>query len=267
MDRPIYNYVNNLISEASGNKGIVPYRNFQSKLTQSIQPLTTRGKIVIPTNPLATKYSTITPKNLDIIKGVPDSESFFDKNKSNIRSLVGLGTSYMGANKLQDSIKTDVIQNTPYVYTNRSSTLTNGNQANFRNFLNNRTGTPINSTQAFAKTLEADNKINAMEGERQEASLNDYNNKNMQVNAANVQMLNRNAAINAQLYNQKVGAKADAFSGYLQNLDARDLEKSMMLRDTKAMQYLGLGLENGRADGMIQTLLQNLLKTSTPTTK
>lgn len=265
MDKPIYNYVNNLISEASGNKGIVPYRNNygnNSKIIQQVSPIDIRGKIITTKSSLKLPTIPVIPLG-DKVK----SESFFDKNKSDIRSLVGLGTSYMGANKLQDNIKTDVIQNTPYVYTNRSSTLTNGNQANFRNFLNNRTGTPINSTQAFAKTLEADNKINAMEGERQEASLNDYNNKNMQVNAANVQMLNRNAAINAQLYNQKVGAKADAFSVYLQNLDARDLEKSMMLRDTKAMQYLGLGLENGRADGMIQALLQNLLKTSTPITK
>jgi hypothetical protein len=232
------------------------FKNFRN-LTQNM-----RGGMSVPNsyNLPDSKISfspTPTPKtkfNLEGLKELGQDQQ--------IRSAIGLATNLSSINKMDTNIENRLITNSPFTYTDRSGFLKNRNQASFRNFLNNRTGTPVNDTQAYAATLKADNEIAMAEAQRQDASMQDFNNRNLQINAANIESINRNNYINNTLKNSKLAQKADAYSGYLQNLDLLDLQKNQQNKDLLAIQLLAKAGEQGRATGMYDELLKKLL---TPT--
>lgn len=207
-----------------------------------------------------------TPK---AVSGVPTATTpsvfdnignFASNNKDDIRAVAGLAGNLITANKLKTDIPTQIVNNKPFVYKNRTGFLTDRNRANFRNFLRNRTGMPIDANQAYATTLNANNQIAAMEGEREDKAIESYNNRDLQISATNTEAFNRNMYINNMLTNQKTGLKGSAFTNFLTNLDTNDLQKSTLEKETKALQIMGLGLNYGRADNLFESLMKNFPK-------
>jgi hypothetical protein len=208
--------------------------------------------------PVSSKIKTITPPKVNL----GEASSVFDNigNKDDIRAVAGLAGNLITANKLKTDIPTQIVNNKPFVYKNRTGFLTDRNRANFRNFLRNRTGMPIDANQAYATTLNANNQIAAMEGEREDKAIESYNNRDLQISATNTEAFNRNMYINNMLTNQKTGLKGSAFTNFLTNLDTNDLQKSTLEKETKALQIMGLGLNYGRADNLFESLMKNFPK-------
>jgi hypothetical protein len=236
---------NDYMKYAVKSKGlVVPYDNYTPN---SIKPIAPK---MLPVNKLKIK-TKIEPLSIE----KRDNPNLLDKlapYQQQLRSVAGLATNLNAVNRMDTNLENRLITNSPFTYTDRSGFLKNRNQASFRNFLNNRTGTPVNDTQAYAATLKADNEISMAEAQRQDASMQDFNNRNLQINAANIESINRNNYINNTLKNNQLGQRADAYSGYLQNLNLLDLQK-----DKKEMDLLGIKLnvaaaEQGRAKGMFE---------------
>lgn len=219
------------------------YNKLQSKLpTTNFKNLSSR----IVSNPDLTKDKTILEK--------------LSPYASQARSAIGLATNLSSVNKMDTNIESRLITNSPFTYTNRSNYLRNRNNASFRNLLNNRTGVPINTTQAYAATLKADGEVALGEAERQDAAIRDFNNRNLQINASNLETINRNNYINNTLKNNKEAQKASAYSSYLENLDTLELQKNAQARDLKAVEILSRAGESGRASGLFDELLKKYFK-------
>lgn len=206
---------------------------------------------------VSSKVQTIPPK-VNIAGNTPTFanklENFASNNKPALRAGVGLASELITANRLDDNVETQVVQNKPFVYKNRTGFLADKNRANFRNFLRSRTGMPINANQAYAASLNADNQVAAMEGERQDKAIESYNNRDLQINATNTEAFNRNLYLNNMLKNNKIVQKGSAFTNYLSNLDTQDAQDSALARDKKALELMGLGLTYGREKGIINVL-------------
>lgn len=258
---------------SSSGKGIVPYSN------EFMFGTDTNGLPYVPKfkglNSIKEKINTFPSTLSDKVKGITDTMSkitptlrdskstlgsFLNSNKSDIRSLAGLATSQIATNRMQTEVEPRLITNAPFLYTNRAATFSNRNQSNFRNFLNTRTGVPVNATQAFAKTLEADNVVNLGEAERSDANINQFNNRTLQVNASNVDAINKMNLTNNTLKNAQIAQQANNYTQYLQNLDTKDTEKSLMDKDLKAMLYMGMRAENNRADGIVKDIMDRIAK-------
>lgn len=176
-----------------------------------------------------------------------------------VRSAIGLASNLNSVNKMDTTVESSIISNSPFVYNNRSNYLRNRNQTSFRNLLNNRTGTPVNTTQAYAATLKADNEVALGEAERQDAAVRDFNNRNLQVNASNIETINRNNYINNALKNNKLAQRGAAYSSYLENLDTLQLQKNAQERDLKAIELITKAGEQGRALGMFDEYLKKFI--------
>lgn len=209
---------------------------------------------------ISNKIKSITPPKINIQSNTPSFSNIIEGNKPQIRAAAGLASSLITANKIDDSIDTQVVTNKPFVYKNRSGFLADRNRANFRNFLRNRTGVPVNANQAYASTLNANNQIAAVEGEREDKAIESYNNKDLQISATNTEAFNRNLYLNNMLTNNKNVQKGAAFTNYLSNLDTQDLQASNLAKDKKALEIMGLGLNYGRADNLLQSVLAMLNK-------
>lgn len=207
---------------------------------------------------VSSKIQTITPPKVNIAGNVSTFanklENFATTNKPAIRAGAGLASELITANKLDDNVETQIVQNRPFVYKNRTGFLADKNRANFRNFLRSRTGMLVNANQAYAASLNADNQVAAMEGERQDKAVESYNNRDLQINATNTEAFNRNLYLNNMLKNNKTVQRGSAFTNYLSNLDTQDAQASALVRDKKALEIMGLGLTYGREDGLINVL-------------
>jgi len=199
-----------------------------------------------------TVTSSIKPKfNTDKLKSLGQDQQ--------IRSAIGLATNLSSINKMDTNIESRILTNSPFIYSNRSNYLRNRNQTSFRNLMNNRTGTPVNATQAYAATLKADNEVALGEAERQDSAMRDFNNRNLQVNASNIETINRNNYINNNLKNSKQAQKGSAYSSYLENLDTLQMQKNAQERDLKAIELITKAGEQGRATGMFDEYLKKFL--------
>lgn len=190
--------------------------------------------------------------------GSSGEASFLKDNAPQLRAVAGLAGNLVTASKLDTNIPTRVLTNSPFTYKNRTGFLADANKANFRNYMRMRTGVPANANQAYAATLEANNKIAAVEGERQDQATQAYTNKELQINATNADAFNRNLYMNNMLKNNKTVQTGSAFNKYLENLNTLDLQQSTVNRDAKALQIMGLGLNYGRADGLFNSLQKML---------
>lgn len=231
------------------------FKDFRN-LTQNMRGTTVPNSFNLPNvkTPTVPTVSTTTPKtsfNLSGFKQLGDNQQ--------IRSAIGLASNLNSVNKMDTTVESSIISNSPFVYSNRSGFLRNRNQASFRNLLNNRTGTPVNATQAYAATLKADNEVALGEAERQDSAVRDFNNRNLQVNASNIETINRNNYINNALKNSKLAQRGAAYSSYLENLDTLQLQKNAQERDLKAIELITKAGEQGRATGMFDEYLKKFI--------
>lgn len=194
------------------------------------------------------------PKTLSKVPvKTPNSFNFNMPDGSLLRAGAGLLSGWQTASNLEDNISTRVPTAAPFTYTNRSGFLRHQNRATARGILNNRRGLPINEQQVLASTLEADNAAGLAEAERQDRAIDNYNNRNLQLDAMGVVAINRNNYYNNMLRNAKTVAKGDAFTSFLSNLNTIEADNRKAERDKKALQAMYKGFLTGNK-GLDKTL-------------
>lgn len=229
------------------------FKDFRN-LTQNM-----RGGMSVPNSfNLPDSKVSFTPTTTPKVKFAMGTLSKLGDNQE-LRSAVGLASNLSSINKMDTNVESRLITNAPFTYTNRSNYLRNRNQSSFRNLMNSRTGAPINATQAYAATLKADSDVALGEAERQDSAIRDFNNRNLQVNAANIETINRNNYINNNLKNSKQAQKGTAYSSYLENLDVLQAQRNMQEKDLKAVELITKAGEQGRAVGMFDEYLKKFL--------
>lgn len=171
-----------------------------------------------------------------------------------INNLAGYASSLIGTNRIKTSIPTNLVTNAPFIYSNRSNYLINRNNSSFKTLLNTRLGNPVNTGQALGATLDANNRVALAEAERQDNAIKDYNNRQMQINATNIDALNRSSMYKTMLDNSKIAQKVNATTSFLEGIDTITAQKNQQVMDEKAMKYSLAAASLGRGNAIIEVL-------------